>query len=197
VSAAADRVLPPVVAVIGRRNSGKTTLLVQLAAELKRRGLRVASIKHSHHDVEFDTPGKDSWRHFHEGGVEAVLLASPGRVALVARAEGDDHDPLALVRRFHAGQGYDLVLVEAFKHAHVPKIEIFRRAAHPLPLYGNELPAAPARGTGSAQAGHIAIVTDVPLALDAAVPIIPLREDGGHVAAAADLLVGVLTTGGG
>lgn len=73
--------LPPMVSIVGRRNSGKTTLLVGLAAELRRRGLRVASLKHSHHEFEMDVPGKDSWRHFHEGGVEAVVIASPAQRA--------------------------------------------------------------------------------------------------------------------
>jgi molybdopterin-guanine dinucleotide biosynthesis protein MobB len=77
--------MPPAVSVVGRKNSGKTTLLVALAAELQRRGLRVASIKHSHHDFEVDQPGKDSRRHFHEGGVEAVLVASSSTIALVVR----------------------------------------------------------------------------------------------------------------
>jgi molybdopterin-guanine dinucleotide biosynthesis protein MobB len=173
--------LPPVVSVIGRKNSGKTTLVVALAAELRRRGLRVASMKHSHHDFEIDHPGKDSWRHFHEGGVEAVLVASPQRVALVMRSEEADRDPARLIQRFLAGGGYDLVLVEAFKHANFPRIEVFRTAAHPDPIWD------PADADDSAP--YLAMVTDVPGAVVAPFPVIPLAADGGHVRAVADLLV--------
>jgi molybdopterin-guanine dinucleotide biosynthesis protein MobB len=172
--------LPPVVSVIGRKNSGKTTLVVSLAAELRRRGLRVASIKHSHHDFEIDHPGKDSWRHFHEGGVEAVLVASPQRVALVMRSEDADRDPARLIQRFLADGGYDLVLVEAFRHAAFPRIEIFRAAAHPDPIWdpAGDDPAAP----------YLAMVTDVPGAVVAPFPVIRLAADDSHVRAVADLL---------
>ena len=77
--------LPPMIGIVGRKNSGKTTLLVAVAAELKRRGLRVASVKHGHHEFEIDHPGRDSWRHVHEGEVEAVLFLSSGKLAMVMR----------------------------------------------------------------------------------------------------------------
>jgi molybdopterin-guanine dinucleotide biosynthesis protein MobB len=182
--------LPFVVSVVGRKNSGKTTLLVQLAVELRRRGVRVASIKHSHHEFDIDIPGKDSWRHFHEGGVDAVVVASPTRLALVARAQDADRDAIDLVRRFLQGQDYDIVLAEAFGQAPLPKIEIFRRAVHDTPLRGEELgPDAGAAGR------HLAMVTDAPAAVgDVPFPVIPLDEDGAHVAATADLLLELLRT---
>jgi molybdopterin-guanine dinucleotide biosynthesis protein MobB len=183
--------LPHIVSVVGRKNSGKTTLLVELAAELRRRGVRVASIKHSHHEFDMDVPGKDSWRHFHEGAVEAVVVASPTRLALVARAEAADRDPVELVRRFLPGQRYDLVLVEAFTQAPLPKIEIFRRAVHTAPLDADEF----GQHAGPA-AGHIAMVTDAPEVFgDAPCPTIPLSADGAHIAALADLLLELLRTG--
>jgi molybdopterin-guanine dinucleotide biosynthesis protein MobB len=168
----AEDAVPPIISIIGRRNSGKTTLLVALAAELRRRGLRVASIKHSHHDFEMDHPGKDSWRHVHEGGVEAVVLASPHSVGVVMRTEGADRDPVLLARRFLSGQGYDVVLVEAFKQAPLPRIEIFRTPAHPTPLYepGADDPRAP----------YLAIVTDAPASVQAACPVLPLDPHGRH-----------------
>jgi molybdopterin-guanine dinucleotide biosynthesis protein MobB len=183
--------LPRIVSVVGRKNSGKTTLLVQLAAELRRRGVRVASVKHSHHEFDIDIPGKDSWRHFHEGEVEAVVVASPTRLALVARAEAADRDPVELVRRFLQGQRYDLVLVEAFKQAPLPKIEIFRRSVHAAPLGGDEL------GPHAGSAGrHIAMVTDAPAVVgEVPFPVIPLSADGAHITAAADLLLELLRTG--
>jgi molybdopterin-guanine dinucleotide biosynthesis protein MobB len=176
---------PPIIAVVGRKNSGKTTLLVALAAELRRRGLRVASLKHSHHDdFEMDQPGKDSWRHFHEGGVEAVIVASPRKVAMVMRAPDADRDPEALVRRFLAGQDYDLVLVESFRHAAFPRIEVFRSEAHAEPLYDPAADGPPC----------IALVTDVPGRFAVPFPVLAIEAGGGHVERLA-ALVGVLAPG--
>jgi molybdopterin-guanine dinucleotide biosynthesis protein MobB len=217
--------LPPILSIVGRRNSGKTTLLAALAAELGRRGVRVASIKHSHHEFDIDVPGKDSWRHFHEGGVDAVVVASPTRLALVARADHADRDPIALVRRFFDRADFDLVLVEAFTAAPLPKIEIFRRTVHPLPIWGDDagdvVPPAdrgaplshvvpPAdraallshavqpvdRAVLSHAAGrHIAMVTDVPELLAAPFPVFPIDADGAYVAALADWLLDRLAAG--
>lgn len=169
--------VPPAISVVGRKNSGKTTLVVALAAELKRRGLRVASMKHGHHDFEIDRPGKDSWRHFHEGEVEAVLLVSAGKLALVMREPGEP-DPARLVERFFAGRGYHLVLVEGYKQGPFPKIEVFRRGVHETPLLG---------AGGSPPADWLALVTDDP-GVDAPVPVIPLDPAGSHVLAVADLV---------
>lgn len=179
-----QRDVPPIVSVVGRKNSGKTTLLVALAAELKRRGLRVASVKHSHHDFEIDHRGKDSWRHFHEGEVEAVLVASPHRVALVFREEAADRDPRALIQRHFGGLGYDLVLVEAFRHVAFPRIEVFRVAAHPDPIYCRH---------DASGATYVAIVTDSPERLDTpSCPIVVLDDAGAYVAATADAVLGWL-----
>jgi molybdopterin-guanine dinucleotide biosynthesis protein MobB len=172
--------VPPIISVIGRKNSGKTTLVVALAAELKRRGLRVASLKHSHHDFELDAPGKDSWRHFHEGEVEAVLLTSPARTALIMRTERADRDPAALIEQFLSDGAYDLVLVEAFKRAALPKIEIFRTAVHAEPLYD---------ASDDASLRYLAIATDAPHTVAAPFPVVPLNgTNGAHVARLADLI---------
>jgi molybdopterin-guanine dinucleotide biosynthesis protein MobB len=179
--------LPPIVSVMGKKNSGKTTLVVALAAELKRRGLRVGSMKHGHHEFEIDHPGRDSWRHFHEGGVEAVVLASGARVAMVLRTDEAERDPEALLRRLYGGRGYDLILVEGFKRGPFPKVEIFRRAVHPDPVYDPD--------RVDASAPHLALVTDAPAALDLPVPVIPLQAGGGHVAAVADLLEALARSG--
>src|SRR5215212_6297503 len=80
--------IPPAVCIVGRKNSGKTTLTVALAAELGRRGRRVATIKHGHHAFETDEPGRDSWRHFNEGRAEATIMAGTGKIALVMRIDG-------------------------------------------------------------------------------------------------------------
>jgi molybdopterin-guanine dinucleotide biosynthesis protein MobB len=175
--------VPPVVSIVGRKNSGKTTLLVALAAELKRRGRRIASLKHGYHEFETDEPGRDTWRHFHEGGVEAVVMASAGKVALVMRLDDGEPDPEELIRRFYGGQGYDLVLVEGYKHGPFPRIEVFRRAIHQHPLHD---PA------DAETAGHcIAMVTDAPemTAPWAIIPLDPERpSDGSHVQELADLV---------
>jgi molybdopterin-guanine dinucleotide biosynthesis protein MobB len=120
-----------IVSVVGHKNAGKTTLVVALAREFSRQGRRVATIKHASHPARFDAEGTDSWRHFHEGMADGVLVAGPGLRALVERRP-DDTDPETLARRFFADR--DLVLVEGFKQADLPKIEVYRRAVAPAPL---------------------------------------------------------------
>jgi molybdopterin-guanine dinucleotide biosynthesis protein MobB len=170
--------LPPAVCIVGRKNSGKTTLAVALAAELKRRGRRVATIKHGHHAFETDQPGRDSWRHFNEGQAEATIMAGTGKIALVMRIDGEP-DPERLVLEFYAGRGYELVLIEGWKHGALPKIEVFRRAVHDRPVFDAD--------DADAAAQFIAIVTDDPN-LHAACEVIPMKEDGSHVLRVADLL---------
>jgi len=170
--------IPPAVCIVGRKNSGKTTLTVALAAELKRRGRRVATIKHGHHAFETDQPGRDSWRHFNEGEAEATIMAGTGKIALVMRTDGEP-DPERLVAELYAGRGYDLVLIEGWKHGALPKIEIFRRAVHDQPIHDADDADAAAR--------FLAVVTD-DAGLGAACEVIVLGDDGGHVSHVADLL---------
>jgi molybdopterin-guanine dinucleotide biosynthesis protein B len=170
---------------VGRKNSGKTTLTVALAAELERRGRRVATIKHGHHAFEMDEPGRDSWRHFNEGRAEATIMAGTGKIALVMRIDGEP-DPECLVADFYAGRGYDLVLIEGWKHGTLPKVEVFRRAIHDRPIYDADNAEAAAR--------FLAIVTDDP-GLEARCPVIPLDAGGAHVDRVADLLEARLLKG--
>ena len=121
-----------IISIIGRKNAGKTTLTVALASELARRGHRVMSMKHADHPAQVDQPGVDSWRHFHEGRAERVLLVSPEMRVLFHRAP-DEYDPIGLVREHLSGA--DIVLVEGFKAAPLPKIEVYRRAVAPQPIY--------------------------------------------------------------
>jgi len=112
-----------VVSIVGRSNSGKTTLLEKLIVELKRRGYTVAAVKHSGSDFQLDHPGKDSWR-LAEAGSDAVLLASPHRLAFLRKTtnpptSGDVIDFL--------GDKFDFVLIEGFKESDIPKIEVHRR----------------------------------------------------------------------
>ncbi len=103
---------------------GKTTLLEQLIGVLRVRGQRVSTIKHAHHDVDIDIPGKDSWRH-RQAGASEVLLVCDQRLALVREFESaqdlDVHAMLAELR-----SDVDWVLIEGFKHGNLPKVEIWR-----------------------------------------------------------------------
>src|SRR5687767_15462567 len=139
---------PPMVAVIGKKHSGKTTVTVRLAAELHRRGHRVMTIKHGSHTFNLDPAGTDTYRHYHEGNAERVAMASPDKFALVARWS-DELTPETIAERYMADA--DLVVCEGFKRSTLPKVEVFRRAAHEAPLYD---PASPEC------AHYIAIVTD-------------------------------------
>lgn len=179
--------IPPAVCIVGRKNSGKTTLVVALAAELRRRGRRIATIKHGHHAFESDEPGRDSWRHFNEGHAEATIMAGTGRIALTMRIDGEP-DPERLISEFYAGRGYDLVLVEGWKYGALPKIEVFRRAVHDRPIHDPDDADAAGR--------FLAIVTD-DAGLEAECPVIPLDADGAHVVQVAELLETYCIRGGG
>src|SRR5215211_3381531 len=139
---------PPMVAVIGRKHSGKTTLTVRLAAELGRRGHRVMTIKHGSHTFNLDPATTDTYRHYHEGGAERVAMAAPDKFALILRwAEELSAEEIA--ERYMADA--DVVVCEGFKRSALPKIEIFRRAAHAEPLFSS----------GSPESEHyLALVTD-------------------------------------
>jgi molybdopterin-guanine dinucleotide biosynthesis protein MobB len=137
-----------ILSVIGRKHAGKTTLLVALAAEYTRKGRRVMTIKHGTHPSSVDQPDSDSYRHFHEGKAERTLLVTPDlRVSFERRA--DTTDPITLARQYFAGA--DIVLVEGFKSAPVPKIEVFRREVGGTPIFAPDAPNA---------AEWVAIVTD-------------------------------------
>jgi molybdopterin-guanine dinucleotide biosynthesis protein B len=147
------------VAVIGRKHSGKTTLTVRLAAELVSRGHRVMSIKHGSHTFNIDPSTTDTYRHYHEGGVERVAMAAPDKFALVARWTAE-LSPEAIAERYMSDA--DIVICEGFKMSALPKIEVFRVAAHPEPLFG----------TDGTHAGELlAVVTDV-AGLDAPAPVL-------------------------
>ena len=122
-----------ILSIIGRKGAGKTTLTVALASELARRGRRVMTIKHSHHTADVDRAGTDSWRHFHEGRAERVLLATPGMRVLFER--GDGRATTRLPWRAATCTDADVVLAEGFKHAPIPKIEVFRSSVASSPIY--------------------------------------------------------------
>lgn len=115
--------------IAGYSGAGKTTLLERLIPVFTARGLRVAVIKHAHHGFDLDTPGKDSWRH-REAGAEQVLMLSGQRWVLMHELRGAPEPTLEQQLALLAP--CDIVLIEGFKAAPVPKIEI-RRAAHGKP----------------------------------------------------------------
>jgi len=115
--------LPPIVSVVARSGVGKTAFLEKLIAELKRRGLRVGTIKHHLHDFEIDQRGKDSWRHA-QAGSEAVVISSPKKVAVIRRLE-KEMDLDALVGTYL--RDMDLVITEGYKSGPKKKIEVSRR----------------------------------------------------------------------
>lgn len=123
---------PPLLAVVGRKHAGKTTLVVRLSQELTRRGRRVMTLKHGSHTFNLDPEATDTYRHYHEGNAERVAMASPDKFALVMRWE-QELPPQEIVARYLGDA--DLVLCEGYKASEIPKVEIFRRAAHEAPLW--------------------------------------------------------------
>jgi molybdopterin-guanine dinucleotide biosynthesis protein MobB len=123
----------PVIGFAASSGSGKTTLISALIPLLREKGLRVAIIKHSHHDFEIDKPGKDSYQ-LHHAGSEQTLLISKYRSALVKENTGRQEPLLAQAIAQLDLDSIDLVLVEGFRHdPDLPSIELNRPAlARPL-----------------------------------------------------------------
>jgi len=124
----------PVLGFVGPSGSGKTTLLCRLIPLLTEGGLRLGYLKHAHHRFDLDVPGKDSYE-IRAAGAEQTLLASQERWALQVEnwIKGQDPDLWQMLERFE-GDRLDLVLVEGFKHAAYPKIEVHRVAVGEPPL---------------------------------------------------------------
>jgi molybdopterin-guanine dinucleotide biosynthesis protein B len=165
---------PPMVAVIGKKHSGKTTLTVRLCAELHRRGHRVMTIKHGSHTFNIDPATTDTYRHYHEGNVERVAMAAPDKFALIVRWS-EELGPEEIAARHMADAA--IVICEGFKRSRLPKIEVFREAAHRAPLYD---PA------DSAAHDYLAIVADCDVP-GATVPVIRL-DDAAWLDTLADLV---------
>ncbi|UCC66774.1 MAG: molybdopterin-guanine dinucleotide biosynthesis protein B [Deltaproteobacteria bacterium] len=152
----------PIVCIVGRSKSGKTTLIEQLIPEFIRRGYRVATIKHHVANFEIDHEGKDSWRH-KKAGAQTVVISSPKRVALVEDVSQDF--PLdELAARFI--READIIIAEGFKRDRHPKVEVFRKGVHPHPL-------------ASELENLIAVVSDEPLQME--VPCLSLNDVTGVV----------------
>ena len=120
---------PPIVCIVGRSGSGKTTFLEKLIPEVRKKGLNVGTIKHHKHDFELDYPGKDSWRHKRAGSA-AALISSPQRIGMVMDAD-HDYRPEELAPFL---SGVDVILCEGYKRENRPKVEIFRPEVHDKPF---------------------------------------------------------------
>jgi len=116
--------MPQIICIVGRSQSGKTTLIEKLIPLLKHRGYKIGTIKHSHHIFDFDKTGKDSWRH-RDAGAETVVIASAGKIAMV---KNDDQGTLDGLQKFF--DDMDLVITEGYKREAKPKIEVVRAARH-------------------------------------------------------------------
>ncbi|HPI52626.1 MAG TPA: molybdopterin-guanine dinucleotide biosynthesis protein B [Smithellaceae bacterium] len=112
----------PIVSIVGKSNSGKTTLLEKIIADLTHRGYRIATIKHNRHGFDIDHEGKDSYRH-KKAGAHTTVVSSPHQLALVQDVD-HDHSFEEIREKFISGA--DIILTEGFKVNDYPKIEVFR-----------------------------------------------------------------------
>ncbi len=142
--------MPPVLSIVSKKNSGKTTLLEKLIPELVRRGYRIGTIKHDVHGFTIDREGKDSWRH-KQAGAHAVIISSAQKMAMV-RDVSVELTIDQMVAQFYPDM--DLVITEGYKRGGKPQIEVFRQEAHKTPLHTWRNP-----GT------LVAVASDVPIDL--------------------------------
>jgi molybdopterin-guanine dinucleotide biosynthesis protein B len=158
-----------VIGVTGWSGSGKTTLMVSLLPELIGRGVRVSTMKHTHHNFEIDRPGKDSYRH-REAGANEVLLGSSKRWVLLHEVRDEAETTIEdLIKRMTP---VDLLLIEGFKSEKHAKIEVHRPAVG-SPLLCHDDPTI------------VAVACDQALP-DLALPLLDLN----NVAGIADFIVG-------
>jgi molybdopterin-guanine dinucleotide biosynthesis protein B len=155
----------PAIGFVAPSGSGKTSLLRQLVPLLRQQGLRIGYLKHAHHGFALDRPGKDSYE-IAAAGARQVMLVSGEHWALLSRSNGraEDHPGGldALRARFDASS-IDLLLIEGFRSAAVPKIEVFRAATGKAPLYPED-------------EAVIAVVSDDPLPVAPHPPVLPLSD---------------------
>ncbi|HEX5091057.1 MAG TPA: molybdopterin-guanine dinucleotide biosynthesis protein B [Burkholderiales bacterium] len=145
----------------GWSGSGKTTLIEKLIPRFTARALRVSLVKHAHHTFDVDQPGKDSYRHRHAGATE-VLVTSSRRWVLMHELRGTQ-EPSFEEQVKHLSP-CDLLIVEGFKHAAIPKLEVWR--------------AATGEGMLHPQDPHIvAVASDA--RVDTKLPLLDLNDDAG------------------
>ncbi|KJK20606.1 molybdopterin-guanine dinucleotide biosynthesis protein B [Burkholderiaceae bacterium 16] len=149
---------PAIIGIAGTSGSGKTTLITAMLAWFRQQGLTVNVIKHSHHPLELEPPGKDSAR-FRQAGAGEVLVASPFRFAILHDLNGAPEPTLReQVARLAPAE---LTLVEGFRSEAIPRIEVYRPAHGRAPYYPRD-------------ASIVAVASDVPL--DIGMPCLPLDQ---------------------
>ncbi|MCP4753361.1 MAG: molybdopterin-guanine dinucleotide biosynthesis protein B [Proteobacteria bacterium] len=124
---------PKLISFVGRSDSGKTTLLTRLIPLFSELGLKTGTVKHTHHQVEFDQPGKDSWKH-RQAGSSRVLLLNDAKLALFADLAAQP-SLREIANEWFAD--FDLVVSEGYKNEECLKIEVYRQANRKPPLYPN------------------------------------------------------------
>ncbi|MDH3997441.1 MAG: molybdopterin-guanine dinucleotide biosynthesis protein B [Desulfuromonadales bacterium] len=117
---------PPVISIVAKSGTGKTTLLEKLIAEIKLRNYKVGVIKHDAHSFDIDHEGKDSWR-LTQAGADTMLITSPDKLTMVKQYRAEQEPTLAETVATYCGE-VDLVLTEGFKKSAMPKIEVHRQA---------------------------------------------------------------------
>ena len=150
--------------IAGYKNAGKTTLIVALLQHFTAKGLRVATLKHAHHEFDIDHPGKDSFQHREAGAAEVMVVSAKRWAHITELQDGAEPTLDDCVARFG---DVDLVLVEGWKRGEHPRLELRRS--------GNEAPEL-----AGDDKGIVAIVSDGPL-LGADVPVLP-RDDVSAIA---------------
>lgn len=143
---------PPIISIVSKKSSGKTTLLEKLIPELGARGYRVGTVKHDTHGFDIDHEGKDTWRH-KQCGASTVAISSPWKLSLIKDVDEEVSLDNIVATYF---TDMDLVLTEGYKRAGKPQVEVFRSTAHKQPLH-----------TKGGSNSLIAVMSDVPVDLGA------------------------------
>ncbi|MBF0469063.1 MAG: molybdopterin-guanine dinucleotide biosynthesis protein B [Desulfamplus sp.] len=123
--------IPPVISIISKKRSGKTTFIVKLIPELKKRGYRVGTLKHDTHGFEIDHEGKDTYKH-KQAGSETVVISSPWKISVI-KDVSEELTVDEIIQNYFTDM--DIVITEGYKNAGKPQIEIFRSSAHTSLIY--------------------------------------------------------------
>jgi molybdopterin-guanine dinucleotide biosynthesis adapter protein len=147
---------PPVISIVSKKKSGKTTLIEKLIPELMRRGYQVGTLKHDTHGFSMDHEGKDTWRH-KRAGARTIAISSPWQISIIMDVDQEMSIDTIADNYF---RNVDIIITEGYGKAGKPQIEVFRSDVHATPLPIDET--------------RIALVADTPLELG--VPVFELDD---------------------